>query len=311
MDNRRYDRRVKRERPEKTYKTEHEKQRSHEEVQQIKKNLINFARTEWGKQWIHSILKIGRPYRMQRGIDYAKDEDRIDNLTINKGQIFATVQGTAPTPYRVKILFETISEEVWKVIIKELALKSINLIKLLEGELPEEINTIFSNANFPLFLDVSQGLNATCSCPDQAIPCKHIASVILYIARVLDFNPFILLKLRGKTKNEILSDLSISKIDFDEEIRDEDENSVFSFNIPKISIQEIQGKKQSTADIHIGFKFKKPGKIIETLENLGLPYNLENPKAFTTVLGSVYRSVSTYVYKMAMNIENPQKDKNN
>ena len=73
-------RRMSRKRPEiPEFKTEQEKQRTREEVEQIKRDLINFAGTSWGKQWIISNLKIGRPFRMQRGIEYVKDERRIDN----------------------------------------------------------------------------------------------------------------------------------------------------------------------------------------------------------------------------------------
>ncbi|MFX1366461.1 MAG: hypothetical protein ACFE9Y_16200, partial [Promethearchaeota archaeon] len=66
-------------------KTQYERQRTHEEVEQIKKDLLNFAKTSWGKQWISSNLKIGRPFRMQRGIEYVKDKRRIDNLSIIPG----------------------------------------------------------------------------------------------------------------------------------------------------------------------------------------------------------------------------------
>ena len=142
MDNRR----IKRNKQESSQrKTEYEREHTREEVEQIKKNLINFAKTSWGKQWIQSNLKIGRPFRMQRGIEYVKDKRRIDNLSIIPGQIFATVQGTAPTPYRVKIKFETILEEDWKIILEKLTNRIINLIELLEGSLPEEIITIFDD----------------------------------------------------------------------------------------------------------------------------------------------------------------------
>ena len=47
-------------------KTEYEKQRTHDEVEQIKKDLMGFAQTSWGTRWIQSNLKIGRPFRMQR-----------------------------------------------------------------------------------------------------------------------------------------------------------------------------------------------------------------------------------------------------
>ncbi len=301
------ERRPRRTKSENQPKTEYEKQRTKEEDKQIRKDLIDFARTQWGKQWIHSILDIGRPFRMQRGILYAEDEDRIENLSINKGQLFATVQGTAPMPYRVKVNFDIIPEEGWEKIIKALASKKINLIQLLEGDLPPDILTIFEDAKYPLFLDTSKGLDATCSCPDQAIPCKHIAATILYIAKVLDFNPFILLELRGKTKDDILNSLSlIQKVEIDK-IDKKSKDVEFQFDIPKVSIKDVLSEESNLEDLDsIGFKFKKPGRIIETLENLGIPQNLNNPKAFETVLNGIYRTVSLYMYNMALKLDKSQ-----
>jgi uncharacterized Zn finger protein len=284
-------------------KTEYERQHTHEEVEQIKRDLINYAKTSWGKKWIQSNLKIGRPFRMQRGIEYVKDKRRLDNLSIIPGQIFATVQGTAPTPYRVKIKFETILAEEWKIILKKLTNKTINLIELLEGSLPEEIITIFNESKYSLFPDASKGLNATCSCPDKAIPCKHIAAVILYLAQVIDFNPFLLLELRGKPKSEILTDLSLvqpPKSSKKLEIGSKNQKFEFEFNIPKISIQELfnMQKKLGEEDFNISFKLIKPRKIIETLENLGIPQNIEN-KAFEIVLRAIYQKITSETYLMS------------
>ncbi len=289
-------------------KSEYEKERTREEVEQIKKNLINFAKTSWGKQWIQSNLKVGRPFRMQRGIEYVKDERRIENLSISTGQIFATVQGTAPTPYRVKINFEPIFEEGWKIILKELTKKTINLIELLEGLLPEDIITIFDENGYSLFPNASKGLNATCSCPDTAIPCKHIAAVILYIARVLDYNPFLLLELRGKSKSEILNELSLgqgAKNKNELEKVSNASNVEFKFNVPKISIVELSNEQKKLGtdndDYNIGFIFRKPGKIIETLENLGVPQTIEN-KAFEIVLRSIYRKITSKIHDTSLEL---------
>jgi len=305
MDNRRR-RRKGPTKPEK--KSEYEKERTREEVEQIKKNLINFAKTSWGKQWIQSNLQIGRPFRMQRGIEYAKDERRIENLSISTGQIFATVQGTAPTPYRVKINFEPILEEGWKIILRELTKKTINLIELLEGLLPEDIIIIFDENGYSLFPNASKGLNATCSCPDTAIPCKHIAAVILYIARVLDYNPFLLLELRGKSKSEILNELSLgqgAKSKNEAEKMSTTSNIEFKFNIPKISIVEISSEQKKSGtdidDYNIGFTFRKPGKIIETIENLGVPQTIEN-KAFEIVLRSIYRKITAKIHDTSLEL---------
>ncbi|MFX1274519.1 MAG: SWIM zinc finger family protein [Promethearchaeota archaeon] len=300
-------RRNKTERP--TFKTEREKQETREEVEQIKRNLLNFASTSWGKKWIKSNLKIGRPFRMQRGIEYVKDQTRIDNISIGDGQIFGTVQGTAPTPYRVKIIFDTIPEEVWQKIIIDLTKKTLNLIELLNGIMPEDINDFFSKHGFNLFPDAAKGLNATCSCPDTAIPCKHIAAIILYLARVLDFNPFLLLELHGKSKREIFNDLKFSKLDEEfkiktiQEMNVSEENVNFDFNKPKILIQELtSGQINQEKEFKIGFKYKKPGKVIEILENLGMPQTIDN-KAFEIVLKSIYNSIKLRTYEMVLGIE--------
>ncbi len=289
-------------------KSDYEKERTREEVEQIKKNLINFAKTSWGKQWIQSNLEIGRPFRMQRGIQYVKDERRIENLSISTGQIFATVQGTAPTPYRVKINFEPILEEGWKIILQELTKKTINLIELLEGLLPEDIITIFNENGHSLFPNASKGLNATCSCPDTAIPCKHIAAVILYIARVLDYNPFLLLELRGKSKSEILNELSLgqgAKSENKSEKISTASSVEFKFNVPKISIVELSSEQKKSGtdidDYNIGFTFRKPGKIIETLENLGVPQTIEN-KAFEIVLRAIYRKITSKIHDTSLEL---------
>jgi uncharacterized Zn finger protein len=285
-------------------KTEYERQNTREEVEQIKIDLINFAKTSWGKQWIQSNLKIGRPFRMQRGIEYVKDKRRIDNLSIIPGQIFATVQGTAPTPYRVKIKFETILEKDWEFLLEKLTNRTINLIELLEGSLPEEIITIFNESDCPLFPDASKGLNATCSCPDKAIPCKHIASVILYLARVIDFNPFLLLELRGKSKSEVLTDLNLALPSKNERKLEKvaaKQKLESRFNVPKISIQELSSRQKMLGedDFNIDFNLSKPGKIIETLENLGVPQNIEN-KAFEIVLRAVYKKITAEIYSLSL-----------
>lgn len=292
-------------------KTEYERERTREEVRQIKKALLNYAKTEWGKKWVRSLLSIGRPFRMRRGINYAEDESRISNLSITKGQIFSNVQGTAPTPYRIKIKFQQIPEDGWDHILSDLSEKSLNLFYLLDGRLPEEIIEIFQKHDYPLFVDAQkEKLNAKCSCPDQEVPCKHIAATILYIARVLDYNPFLLLELRGKSKDEILSSLRLSKsYDTSQEktkkLKKTQNNTKFAFSLPEISMDEaVQPPDGEDFGNIIGFKFKKLGKYIETLENAGLPPMLEDPVAFETVLEQLYRKVSARILKKAMEIEN-------
>jgi uncharacterized Zn finger protein len=46
-----------------------------------------------------------------------------------------------------------------------------------------------------------------CSCPDWAIPCKHVAAVHYALAAELDRDPFLLFRLRGRTREELTAAL--------------------------------------------------------------------------------------------------------
>ena len=301
MDNRKKgfleSRRSKKKQPQK--KTEFERRQTHEEVEQ---ELLNYARTLWGKEWIYSNLQIGRPFRMQRGINYANDEERINNLSINKGQIFATVQGTAPTPYRVKINFETIDEEDWKEIITKLSKRPFNLIELLEGDITIELIKIFEESGHSLFPNALKSLEASCSCPDKAIPCKHIASVILYLSRVIDFNPFLLLELKGKSKSELMNMLnftsSVVNVSKEKELTSS-KVLISRLNLPSISRNNLIDRGVDLSINQLNFSIQKPKKSSEFLENLDQPQNITN-KAFGITIKGIYEKIMLESYRMSL-----------
>src|SRR6266567_2741324 len=58
-----------------------------------------------------------------------------------------------------------------------------------------------------LFPTAARELETDCSCPDWANPCKHIAAVYYLLAERFDEDPFLIFKLRGRTKDEIIQAL--------------------------------------------------------------------------------------------------------
>ena len=296
--------------------TPRERRHKKNEVEEIFKELLIVAKSEWGKLWVKSILKFGRPYRMQRGVRYAQEE-RVENLTISSGQIFATVQGTAPTPYRIKIIFETIPEEGWKKIIESIAKKAKYLIQLLQNHMPEALMDIFKKAGYPLYPPMAKNLTATCSCPDKAIPCKHIAATVLYLAKVIDFNPFLILELRGKTKDQILHELSLARSCANrpiaiatKSIREKINVAETTFDVPGLISDNIPLDRFFTGDPYdIGFRISKPGEQIKTLDTLGIAPNLEDPDKFHFILNELYHIVSKKMYKTAVKQEQKEAKK--
>src|SRR5262249_48344935 len=50
-------------------------------------------------------------------------------------------------------------------------------------------------------------LAMSCSCPDYAVPCKHIAATFYLLAEAFDEDPFQILRWRGRAREALLSRL--------------------------------------------------------------------------------------------------------
>ncbi len=85
--------------------------------------------------------------------------------------------------------------------------QAIFAAKLLAGEMPQDIEDAFKAAGVPLFPKSPMDIDAECSCPDFANPCKHIAAVYYLLGEQFDEDPFLLFVLRGRTKDEIIDSL--------------------------------------------------------------------------------------------------------
>jgi uncharacterized Zn finger protein len=77
--------------------------------------------------------------------------------------------------------------------------------------MPQNIEEAFSGAKVSLFPRSGKDLDTDCSCPDYANPCKHIAAVYYILAEMFDKDPFLIFKLRGKTKEEIIQVLRLKR----------------------------------------------------------------------------------------------------
>ncbi len=85
-------------------------------------------------------------------------------------------------------------------------LRAVFAAKLLSGEMPQDIESAFTDAEVSLFPD-EEDLKTECTCPDWSNPCKHIAAVYYLLAEQFDADPFLIFKLRGRTKEEIIEAL--------------------------------------------------------------------------------------------------------
>ena len=160
----------------------------------------------WSQRFIDLLESFGLGSRLERGRAYAR-AGQVTELDVEPGIVLAKVQGSRYTPYRVRIRAKVFSEYQWRRAEKAIAARALTLAKLLAGEMPHDIEEVLAACKLTLLPGSYDELRATCTCPDAANPCKHLAAVYYILAERFDEDPFALFTWRGMTREELLEQL--------------------------------------------------------------------------------------------------------
>ena len=177
------------------------------------------SKTWWGKEFLHALESCMDPGRLSRGRSYSAAHRR-KSFAIRQGVIQATAVGNInpyfgvyKTPYYdVKIAFKKIPAAQWQGIVKRLGSNADWVTHLVVGEVPPSIEDALEGAKVKLLPRAHQEIVASCSCPDWANPCKHIAGIYYHVASLLDRDPLLLFEFRGLQRSKLLA--AISKSEF-------------------------------------------------------------------------------------------------
>ncbi len=165
-----------------------------------------FGETWWAKRWISTLESFHIGERLNRGKSYARG-GQVLSIDIAKGEIKAKVQGSFAAPYKITIKLKELGAASWRKLTAALGRQAIFAAKLMAGEMPQEIEQIFKDNGLSLFPEKLRDLETNCSCPDWSNPCKHIAAVYFLLAEEFDRDPFLLFKLRGLEREELIAAL--------------------------------------------------------------------------------------------------------
>lgn len=160
------------------------------------------ASTFWGKAWCDNVESY-QDYsnRLPRGRSYVRSGAVID-LQIKEGHVSAKVMGSSR--YSIEMDIQKLSSSKWQQIKHACAGKISSLVDLISGRLSPEIMAVLCRKNDGLFPTPSE-IKMTCSCPDWASLCKHLAAVLYGIGARLDTEPELFFLLRGVDQKELLS----------------------------------------------------------------------------------------------------------
>jgi len=172
-----------------------------ETCQPIVINGRTIASTFWGKKWCEHLESYSDfDNRLPRGRTYVRNGSVVD-LQISAGQISARVFGSSI--YKVTIKVEALEQHLWKTMLQECAGKVASLIELLKGKLSSAVMEVVTRPKDGLF-PVSKQIQFSCSCPDSAYMCKHIAATLYGVGARLDKQPELLFLLRHVDPQELI-----------------------------------------------------------------------------------------------------------
>ena len=186
------------------------KKRKHS-IAPVKIDGRTIARSFWGQAWCTNLERYSDyENRLPRGRTYVRNGCVVD-LQIARGEVTALVAGS--DLYRITIAISPVKISCWKAICRDCAGTIDSLIELLQGRLAKGVMDRVCREGDGLFPSPGE-IKLSCSCPDWADMCKHVAAALYGIGARLDEKPQLLFVLRGVDENELIAnagDLPLSK----------------------------------------------------------------------------------------------------
>lgn len=171
-----------------------------------------YGNTYWGKKWLEAFNGIDYSNRLPRGRSYA-NRGLVYDIKISGNKISAKVTGSRRYPYDVSLSLSGLSPNETDLV-KNTILKSPSVLsQFLNRHLSETLHKRLEDKDIKLFPSSWKNISATCSCPDWAVPCKHIAAVIYLIANEIDKNPFLVFTLNDCDLLRLIDDINPTSVE--------------------------------------------------------------------------------------------------
>lgn len=199
--------------------------------------VTKYGKTWWGEQWLGALKNIDYSNRLPRGASYARN-GMVQEINFSGNLISAKVKGSRRTPYSETIKLPEFSPKDIDKLIKLIQEQPVVLSKLFNRQLDESLAKMAEEAGMPLFPKQWTDLEMNCSCPDWAVPCKHLAAVIYKTSMEIDNNPFLVFSLHGVDLMAELEKRGITAADSTEMMEVENTSAVYA-TMEQMQLREV------------------------------------------------------------------------
>ena len=155
-----------------------------------------YGNTWWGEQWLASLSRIDHSNRIPRGVSYAR-RGMVDEIIIKDATILTKVKGSRPKPYKVTLSMGQLAITRVNTMLDKVMEYPTIISRLMNGKMDPKLLEVALESGVKIFPSSSRDMDMNCSCPDWAVPCKHLAASIYKVCSDIDNNPFVLFEFRG------------------------------------------------------------------------------------------------------------------
>jgi uncharacterized Zn finger protein len=160
------------------------------------------ASTVWGKAWCANLEAYSDfESRLPRGRSYLRHGQVVD-LEIRPGQVKAKVSGTEL--YQVEVKVKPLPEQRWQKLVRACTGQVDSVVELLRGQLSKPVMEVLCRPGEGLFPAPAE-ISMSCTCPDFATLCKHVAAALYGVGARLDTAPQLLFTLRQVDGAELVT----------------------------------------------------------------------------------------------------------
>jgi uncharacterized Zn finger protein len=207
------------------------------------------ASTFWGKAWCDNLESYSDfSNRLPRGRTYVRNGSVVD-LQIEPGKITSMVSGSHL--YRIAIQIQPLNRPHWKKLKEQCGAGIASVVELLQGRLSTSVMAVVTSHDNGLFPAPAE-IEMSCSCPDWAGMCKHIAATLYGVGNRLDREPELLFKLRQVDHLELIAQAGL----------DAPKKGAGKKTIAKDQLADVFGIELETDDRATNGSQMRPAKLV-------------------------------------------------
>jgi uncharacterized Zn finger protein len=160
----------------------------------------------WARAWLRSCEELAADPEDLRDGEVLARSGRVGAVVVISGMASAVVDPGADDAVMAQVKVAPLTDDEWEVVVRVLAGRSGHAAALEAGQLPGDLVDATDETGVELLPGAAQ-VETACECGAWAQPCRHALALAVLLGWALDADPWVLMLLRGRTREALLDAL--------------------------------------------------------------------------------------------------------